>query len=81
MITVDGQLSQAFDRTPHPSSLRARLAAANRALTGMVDALLDWSDRIRQRRQLLGLADAALRDFAASRADAAAEANKPFWRQ
>lgn len=49
-------------------------------LTRACDRLFDWCDRVRQRRQLLGLSDAALKDFAASRADAAREAGKPFRR-
>ena len=45
----------------------------------LVDTLLDWQDRARQRRQLLGLSDAALHDFGASRADAEREGGKAAW--
>jgi uncharacterized protein YjiS (DUF1127 family) len=45
----------------------------------MINTLLDWQDRARERRALLGLGDRALQDFGASRADAAAEGDKPFW--
>ena len=56
------------------------LKAADMLLTRALDRLLDWRDRARQRHQLGGLSDTALGDFAASRADAAREAGKPFWR-
>jgi uncharacterized protein YjiS (DUF1127 family) len=55
------------------------LKAVDASLTRILDRLLDWRDRASQRRQLLGLSDAALRDFATSRADAAGEGDKPFW--
>lgn len=43
-------------------------------------ALLNSLERARERRQLLALGDRALQDFGASRADAAREGDKPFWR-
>jgi uncharacterized protein YjiS (DUF1127 family) len=42
--------------------------------------LILWHERAYERRQLLGLSDAALKDFGASRADGACEGDKPFWR-
>jgi uncharacterized protein YjiS (DUF1127 family) len=42
---------------------------------------LDWLERSRQRRQLGGLSDHMLRDIGLTRADAWAEAEKPFWRR
>jgi uncharacterized protein YjiS (DUF1127 family) len=39
-----------------------------------------WQSRAQQRRELLGLEPWALRDLGISRAEAAAEAAKPFWR-
>ncbi|MEX2201117.1 MAG: DUF1127 domain-containing protein [Dongiaceae bacterium] len=46
--------------------------------------LLRWfwlrTDKARQRRALARLDDAALRDIGLTRADAAKEAAKPFWR-
>ena len=50
------------------------------AIVTIVTALLDWQQRARQRRQLLALGDRALQDFGRSRADAAGEGDKPFWR-
>ena len=49
-------------------------------LTGVVDRLLTWQERARQRRQLQGLSDQMLRDIGLGRADVQAEASKPFWR-
>ena len=56
------------------------LKTADAWLTRSLDRLLDWRDRAAQRHQLLGLSDAALKDFGASRTDAAGEGDKPFWR-
>jgi uncharacterized protein YjiS (DUF1127 family) len=55
-------------------------ATIDTALGNLVTTMLLWQDRARQRRLLLGLDDQALRDFAASRADATNEGAKPFWR-
>ena len=41
---------------------------------------LIWFERARQRRQLAELSDYMLRDIGLTRADACAEADKPFWR-
>lgn len=46
----------------------------------VVELALVWSERARQRRQLAELSDAMLRDIGLTRADASAEADKPFWR-
>jgi uncharacterized protein YjiS (DUF1127 family) len=45
-----------------------------------LDLLAAWSERVRQRRELLRFDDHMLRDIGLSRADALAEADKPFWR-
>ena len=39
-----------------------------------------WMARVQQRRDLLALDDRMLRDVGVNRAEAAAEAEKPFWR-
>jgi uncharacterized protein YjiS (DUF1127 family) len=65
-----------------------RLAlSANRLLSTISEVaqsasttLVVWHERACQRRQLLGLSDAALKDFGASPVDAAFEGDKPFWR-
>lgn len=54
-------------------------ARRNWSLRGLIDILLTWHERARQRRQLLSLSDHLLKDIGISRADAAAEASKPFW--
>jgi uncharacterized protein YjiS (DUF1127 family) len=55
-------------------------AVAGAAVGNVVTTLLDWQERASQRRQLLDLDDAALKDIGRSRADAAREGSKPFWR-
>ena len=47
---------------------------------GVVELALLWTERARQRRQLAELNDHMLRDIGVTRADAWAEADKPFWR-
>ncbi len=47
---------------------------------GIVDLLLTWHERARQRRHLRSLDDHMLRDIGLSRADLEVEADKPFWR-
>ena len=44
------------------------------------DTVCVWSERIRQRRQLLSLSDQMLSDIGVSRVDAFKECEKPFWR-
>jgi uncharacterized protein YjiS (DUF1127 family) len=48
-------------------------------LVGVVDLLLAWHERGRQRRHLRAFDDHMLRDIGLSRADVEAEADKPFW--
>jgi uncharacterized protein YjiS (DUF1127 family) len=44
------------------------------------DTVCVWSERIRQRRQLLSLSDQMLSDIGVSRAEVFKECEKPFWR-
>ena len=46
----------------------------------VIMALFAGLERARQRRELRGLGDSALKDFGANRCDVAREGNKPFWR-
>jgi uncharacterized protein YjiS (DUF1127 family) len=46
----------------------------------VVDLMLTWSDRMRQRRHLAELDDRLLQDIGISRADIEAEISRPFWR-
>ncbi len=55
-----------------PPGARARLRAA-------LARMREWYEVYRQRRALLGLDDAMLKDIGTSRADALREGNKPFW--
>lgn len=54
--------------------------SAGRGLVPILEALLAWHDRARQRRTLMELSDDMLRDIGISRAEALGEAQKPFWR-
>ena len=56
------------------------LRRCGRACEGIAEIGLQWIDRGRQRRQLAELSDHMLRDIGVTRADAWAEADKPFWR-
>ncbi|MDX1539947.1 MAG: DUF1127 domain-containing protein [Geminicoccaceae bacterium] len=51
-----------------------------RTFRRMVEALLTWHERIRQRQALAALTDHMLRDIGLSRADVSMEVDKPFWR-
>ena len=46
----------------------------------LVDQVMMWHERSRQRRQLAQLSDHMLRDIGLSRGDVWAECAKPFWR-
>jgi len=80
MKTIYGNVSAsaALDRRPgsRPGIGRALTMLATRA----VEILFVWHERESQRRALESLGDHALRDIGLSRADAAREADKPFWR-
>lgn len=78
MTNIDTQLSGQLGEPR--ISLRDAVNAAIESVSTMITTLLDWQDRARQRRALLSLGDRALQDFGASRADASAEGDKPFWR-
>ena len=59
-----------------PRPVRAALAA----LAGLKARLATWAARQRQRAAALALSDAELKDLGISRAQAAFDHNKPFWR-
>ena len=47
----------------------------------VIEDMLAWFERARQRRQLGELSDHMLKDIGLTRADVEAEVTKPFWRQ
>ena len=79
-MLADRFVQGAFRHVPEAPSFRRSWAAAAAAFDSIVATLLDWQECARQRRQLLSLDTAALKDFGRSRADAAGEGEKPFWR-
>ena len=50
------------------------------AVSGLVERMLGWLERKRQRRELLEMSDSLLKDIGISRADAWHEGSKPFWK-
>jgi uncharacterized protein YjiS (DUF1127 family) len=50
------------------------------AATGLVDVLLAWQERARQRHHLNGLDERALKDMGLTRTHVDVESRKPFWR-
>jgi uncharacterized protein YjiS (DUF1127 family) len=75
------QPSTAWDhlspRADHPRHIDIR---PERILAALFDVLFLWGERRRQRRALGELDDRLLSDIGVSRADAACEFAKPFWR-
>ncbi len=54
--------------------------AVDGGLDSMVDTLLSWQRRHKDRMHLMALDDRLLRDIGISPADVDREASKPFWR-
>jgi len=63
------------------ASSRAADHGSGALVQAAVERLDEWRRRQRERRELALLGDRDLRDFGATRADAAAELRKPFWRR
>ncbi len=80
--TVASLASPARVRSGGPEAMPQRVIRpkGRHWLTRGVDLLFTWSERTRERRQLMQFDDHVLRDIGITRADAAAEAAKPFWR-
>jgi uncharacterized protein YjiS (DUF1127 family) len=54
-------------------------AAPVTSLAVVVEGVLAWFERTRQRRQLSELSDHMLKDIGLTRVDVEAELSKPFW--
>ncbi len=65
---------------PRNFSTMSRLAPVRPAGDGILATLALWAERRRQRRALLELDEALLRDIGLSGADAWHEGTKAFWR-
>jgi len=79
-MVVDRIQTASFADDLRTSQPRSQWTSAGTGAGTIVMTLLNWLERARERRQLLALGDRALHDFGASRADAAREGDKPFWR-
>lgn len=64
----------------NPGSLPAHLRALA-ALCRLLDVLLLWQERHRERRNLAMLGEHMLKDIGVSRADIELEMSKKFWRR
>lgn len=53
---------------------------ASSVLVRVIDQLLTWQDRARERAHLRDLSDRMMKDMGLSRADIDGESSKPFWR-
>lgn len=65
---------------PRNFSTMSRFAPVRPAGDGILATLALWAERRRQRRALLELDEALLRDIGLSGADALHEGTKAFWR-
>lgn len=70
---------RAFAPTTRLPVTAARRPADAAGLTRLLDRAASWLEVRRQRRHLLSMSDAMLRDIGLSRADAEREADRPFW--
>ncbi len=59
---------------------KTRSINAREILIRAFDALGDWQDRARERRQLMGMSDRGLHDLGLARTAIDAQATRPFWR-
>jgi uncharacterized protein YjiS (DUF1127 family) len=67
-----------ISRGAAPAPARARVARSLSVC--LLEVIEGWAERRRQRRALLQLSDALLKDIGLARAQAEREAHKPFWR-
>jgi len=68
-----------FDVPSWTDWMRSVVRIVVRDLGRIIDVVLVWEERSRQRRALYGLDDRALTDMGLSRADVEQESRKPFW--
>ena len=71
-------MSNSYDETVR-EPVRFR-AAVGRAAFRILEALAEWQGRAAERRNLMELDHRMLKDVGLSRADAAGEYAKPFWK-
>lgn len=77
ILPVQAIWSRPIDRAAPRAAFRP---GRSRWIRRALDTVLTWQQRARERSQLMQLSDHLLRDIGVSRAMAAGEAEKPFWR-
>ncbi|HVI91860.1 MAG TPA: DUF1127 domain-containing protein [Dongiaceae bacterium] len=81
MAMIAQQLVDSHGASKRQAAGRPLLKLAGKMLIKSFETVLDWQARSRERRQLLGLSDQALKDIGVNRADAEFEGSKPSWRR
>ncbi len=71
----------ALPRHARPTATGVALPSLGQTLRTAATLVATWAERRRQRRALLGLGDAMLKDVGLSRADVTLEGSKPFWQE
>ena len=79
MAMITNRSAHGFLRS-YLCSSQAYWVVAGTAVGNLVARLLDCQDRARQRRRLLALDGAVLKDFGRNSADASRKGDKPYWR-
>lgn len=82
---MNALIANVWDVTSRNATLSARCKNGfNIAIAILIrgfDALGEWQDRARERRQLMGMSDRGLSDLGLARTVIDAEATRPFWRR
>jgi uncharacterized protein YjiS (DUF1127 family) len=75
-------LSETTSKSSYPllAEIGAIAGAVDAGIAQVVDRLLSWQQRVRDRHALTQLDEHMLHDIGLSRADVEREASKPFWR-
>jgi len=80
-ILMSQRCGDVFESATPQLSDKFRFTNAREILVRFFDALGDWQDRARERRQLMGMSDCGLHDLGLVRTVIDAEASRPFWRR
>jgi uncharacterized protein YjiS (DUF1127 family) len=70
--------SESIGTIIHPNE--TYVSVLTRRAGALLDAVLTWQERARQRHAMATMDEHALKDIGLSRSDVVAESTKPFWR-